>query len=153
MAAHDDTKSYELEESASGETAAGHAPVDHVFCPANAVLNLLNERWTLHIVRTLLDGKKRFNEIARANGINPRTLRERLVALEAEGVVTRTVLATMPPHVEYELTEKGMALNGIFNDLAAWGRQWMKPKGAELVGDAPDADAHGTRINEREAVS
>ncbi len=107
-----------------------------IFCPANAVLNLLSGRWTLHIVRSLLDGKTRFNEIARANGLNPVTLRERLRGLEEEGVVTRTVVSEMPPHVEYTLTAKGLALNGVFESLAQWGRDWMHPKGAELV-DAP----------------
>ena len=102
---------------------------DAIYCPVNATLNLLNTRWTLHIVRTLLDGKKRFNEIARANGINPRTLRERLRELEEEGVVTRTVITTIPPNVEYELTPKGMALNCIFEALATWGVKWMKPPG------------------------
>ncbi|MBV9849041.1 MAG: helix-turn-helix transcriptional regulator [Armatimonadetes bacterium] len=108
---------------------------DPIFCPTNAVLNLLSERWTLHIVRALLDGRRRFNDIARTQGINPRTLRERLRALEEEGVVTRTVVSTLPPHVEYALTPKGEALNGIFEALADWGRMWMKPKGAELVGE------------------
>ena len=111
-----------------------------IFCPANAALSLLSERWTLHIVRALLGRKKRFNEIAREIGLNPATLRERLRALEEESVVTRTVLSTMPPHVEYELTPKGQALNGIFEALADWARTWMKPKGAELV-DPPQDDA------------
>lgn len=102
---------------------AAHDPIQ---CPVDATLNLLNERWTLHIVRTLLSGKRRFNEIARLNGINPRTLRDRLAALEEEGVVTRTVVATMPPNVEYALTEKGLALNCIFEALADWGRTWMR---------------------------
>ena len=111
-----------------------------VFCPISAALNLLSERWTLHIVRVLLGGTKRFNEIARALGLNPATLRERLRALEEEEVVTRTVLSAMPPHVEYTLTPKGRALNGIFESLAQWGIQWMKPKSAELI-DAPEDDA------------
>lgn len=106
---------------------------DPVFCPTNAVLNLLSGRWTLHIVRALLDGRKRFNDIARAQAINPRTLRDRLRELEEEGVVTRTVVCAMPPHVEYALTEKGRALNGIFEALAQWGITWMRPKGAELM--------------------
>jgi DNA-binding HxlR family transcriptional regulator len=113
---------------------------DHIFCPTNAVLNLLSGRWTLHIVRTLLDGRARFNEIARARGINPRTLRERLRELEAEGVVTRTVVSEIPPHVEYELTEKGKALNGIFEALAQWGIDWMRPKGADLIGEETHAE-------------
>jgi DNA-binding HxlR family transcriptional regulator len=113
-----------------------HGP--EIFCPVNAALNLLSERWTLHIVRTLLGSKKRFNEIARALGLNPATLRERLRALEEEEVVTRTVLSTMPPHVEYELTPKGQALNGIFEDMAKWAITWMKPKGAEWVDPISD---------------
>ncbi len=120
-----------------------HQPHDmetEIFCPANAALNLLSERWTLHIVRALLGRKQRFNEIARGIGLNPATLRERLRALEEEGVVTRTVLSLMPPHVEYALTEKGQALNGIFEALADWARTWVRPKGAELV-DPPLDDA------------
>ena len=111
-----------------------------IFCPANAALNLLNERWTLHIVRSLLGQTKRFNEIGREIGLNPATLRERLRVLEEEQVVTRTVLSVMPPHVEYALTEKGQALNGIFESLAVWARTWMKPKGKELI-DPPVDDA------------
>ncbi len=104
-----------------------------IFCPANAALNLLSERWTLHIVRALLGRTKRFNQIAREVGMNPATLRERLRALEGEEVLTRTVISAMPPHVEYALTEKGQALNCIFEDLAEWGRAWMKPTDEKLI--------------------
>jgi len=100
---------------------------DHLFCPVNATLDLLNQRWNLRIVRSLLNGKKRFNEIGRENGINPRTLRDRLRDLEDEGVISRFVVSTMPPNVEYSLTEKGLALNSIFEALAQWGVQWMRP--------------------------
>src|ERR1044071_3341261 len=65
---------------------------DPAYCPAYATLNLLNKRWNLHIVRALLDGKKRFNELSRERGINPRTLSCRLRFLEEEGLVTRTVV-------------------------------------------------------------
>jgi DNA-binding HxlR family transcriptional regulator len=114
-------------------TQKPHEAGEEIFCPVNAVLNLLSERWTLHIVRALLEDKKRFNEMGRTLGISPTTLRERLRALEEEGVVTRTVVSTMPPNVEYALTPKGMALNGILESLAQWGRTWMHPKGAALV--------------------
>jgi len=104
---------------------------DADFCPANATLDLLGRPWTLHIVRSLLGGKMRFNEIARELRLNPSTLRERLRALEDECVVGRTVVSTMPPNVEYELTEKGLALNCIFGALSDWGRTWMRPPGSE----------------------
>ncbi|HZH98226.1 MAG TPA: helix-turn-helix domain-containing protein [Fimbriimonadaceae bacterium] len=104
-----------------------HETHDPLMCPVNATLDLLNQRWNLRIVRSLLEGKRRFNEIARENGINPRTLRERLRKLEEQGVISRTVISTMPPNVEYALTDKGMALNGIFEALANWGKTWMAP--------------------------
>ncbi len=117
-----------------------HPHGDAVFCPVNAALTLLSERWTLHLVRSLLGGARRFNEIAREIGLNPVTLRERLRALEEEEVVTRTVVSVMPPHVEYALTPKGQALHGIFEALTEWSLIWMKPKGAEII-DALEDDA------------
>jgi DNA-binding HxlR family transcriptional regulator len=102
-------------------------PQEHIFCPINGALDLLTARWTLHIVRALLSGPRRFNEIAQAYGINAHTLRERLRSLETEGVVTRKVISAMPPNVEYALTEKGLALNRVFEELAEWGRVWVKP--------------------------
>lgn len=110
-----------------------HAEEHHggLFCPVNATLDLLNQRWNLRIVRSLLGGKMRFNEIGRENHINPRTLRERLRHLEEEGIITRVVISTMPPNVEYSLTTKGLELNDIFEALAQWGIKWMK---------APDLD-------------
>jgi DNA-binding HxlR family transcriptional regulator len=106
-----------------------------LFCPVNATLDLLNQRWNLRIVRSLLSGKKRFNEIGRENGINPRTLRDRLRDLEEEGIITRLVISTMPPNVEYSLTEKGLALNDIFEALAKWGITWMNaPEHAQKAG-------------------
>ncbi|MEQ1822520.1 MAG: helix-turn-helix domain-containing protein [Fimbriimonadaceae bacterium] len=100
---------------------------DKNLCPVWQTLNLLNQRWTLHIVRSLLGGKKRFNELSRENGINPRTLRMRLQQLELKCIISRHVVSTMPPNVEYELTDKGRALNDIFEALSNWGRDWMCP--------------------------
>jgi DNA-binding HxlR family transcriptional regulator len=96
------------------------------FCPIAETLNLLHEKWTLHIVHALLLGKKRFNEIGHAlGGVNPRTLRERLRSLEEEGIVTRHVISTMPPWVEYELTAKGHALQPLMDAMAEWSRNWV----------------------------
>jgi DNA-binding HxlR family transcriptional regulator len=89
-------------------------------------MNLLNQKWTLHIIRELMSGKRRFNELAhRCGGVNSRTLRERLRVLEEEEIVIRHVVNTIPPWVEYELTEKGHGLNSVIESIAAWGRRWM----------------------------
>ena len=100
----------------------------HPFCPVAATLDLLNSRWTLHIVHSLLAKPMRFNEIARELGINPRTLCQRLRDLEEAGIVERNVVSEIPPNVEYRMTEKGQALNSILDSLEEWGRAWMDRK-------------------------
>lgn len=82
----------------------------------------------------------RFNELARENGINPRTLCQRLRELEDAGIVERNVISKVPPNVQYRMTAKGQALEKILVSLADWGRSWMSEKAtgrqgpAELVG-------------------
>jgi DNA-binding HxlR family transcriptional regulator len=97
-----------------------------LYCPVAATMNLLNEKWTLHILRELMTGKRRFNELShRVGGVNSRTLRDRLRLLEEEAIVVRHVINTIPPWTEYELTEKGQDLNAVIESIAAWGRKWM----------------------------
>jgi DNA-binding HxlR family transcriptional regulator len=89
-------------------------------------MNVLTEKWTLHILRELMGGKRRFNELShRIGGVNSRTLRDRLRLLEEEGIVVRHVIHTIPPWTEYELTEKGRDLNSVIESIAAWGLKWM----------------------------
>jgi DNA-binding HxlR family transcriptional regulator len=98
----------------------------HLYCPIAATMQMLNGKWTLHILSQLMDGRKRFNEIARAIGpMSSRTLCCRLRALEEQGILVREVKNTIPPWVEYELTEKGRALNAVIDSIAAWGRTYM----------------------------
>src|SRR5947208_3673694 len=104
----------------------------HVYCPVAATMDLLNQKWTLHIIHTLMAGKKRHNELAHTIGsVTSRTLCARLRALEEEGIVERRVINTIPPWVEYELTEKGRALNHVIESIAEWGRTWMADRVAQ----------------------
>jgi DNA-binding HxlR family transcriptional regulator len=102
--------------------------VPHDFCPIAATLDLLNARWTLHIVHSLLAKPMRFNEIARELNVNPRTLCQRLRELEEAGIVERRVISEVPPNVEYRMTEKGQALSSILESLEDWGKAWMDRK-------------------------
>lgn len=96
------------------------------FCPVAATMDLLNRKWTLHVLRELMAGRRRFNELLHAlRDISPRTLCGRLRALEREGIVTRHVRNQIPPWVDYELTEKGRALHAVIDSIAAWGRLYM----------------------------
>ena len=87
--------------------------MNHDFCPIYESINLLQEKWTLHIVRSLLEGAKGFNELGRdIGGCNPTTLTQRLERLEAAGIVEKSVQSTMPPRTRYTLTEAGVGARG-----------------------------------------
>ena len=98
-----------------------------IHCPVAATMCLLNGTWTLHVLRELMDGKKRFNELSRAIGsVSSRTLCSRLRALEEQGILIREIKNTIPPWVEYELTEKGRALNHVIDSIVDWGEKYMQ---------------------------
>ena len=75
------------------------------------VLARIGDKWTVYIVSLLSNGPMRFNEIRRAvSAISQRMLSLTLRGLERDGLVTRTVFPTIPPRVDYELTEVGRTL-------------------------------------------
>ncbi|HEY2706949.1 MAG TPA: helix-turn-helix domain-containing protein [Caulobacteraceae bacterium] len=87
----------------------------------SGVLARVGDKWTVLIVRLLGDGPKRFNEIKRmVGGISQRMLTLTLRGLERDGLVTRTVFPTVPPRVDYELTELGRSLWAPVAALGAW---------------------------------
>lgn len=95
---------------------------DGTYCPERATLALVGQKWVPHIVAELMRGTRRFNELSGlVGGCNSRTLRERLESLESLGVVHRTIVATMPPWVEYELTPSGRELGAALEPLRLWG--------------------------------
>lgn len=112
-----------------------------VECPIAATMHLLNGKWTLHILRELMAGRKRFNELSRALGaVSSRTLCCRLRALEEQGIVKREIKHTIPPWVEYELTEKGLALSHVIQSVAQWGLTYMADTPEPASGNCPVDD-------------
>jgi DNA-binding HxlR family transcriptional regulator len=96
----------------------------HIHCPVAKTLKVIGSKWTMLLLHNLFDGKKRFGELQRAlPGISPKTLSQRLQELEQEGIISKTVFAEVPLHVEYNLTEKGKSLSGIFDSLRQWGER------------------------------
>lgn len=94
------------------------------FCPVREYINVLQEKWVLHILRSLLDGTKGFNELGREiGGANPRTLSQRLDRLERLGIVERRVCSTMPPRTAYELTPAGAELDEVISAIDHWSRR------------------------------
>lgn len=103
------------------------------YCPVYASIDLLQEKWVLHIVRSLLVRPHGFNELARAvGGANATTLSQRLERLEALGVITKSVESTMPPRSRYQLTEAGRELEAVITAIDRWGRAHM-PEPPEVV--------------------
>jgi len=100
---------------------------DEPFCAVHEAIQLLQEKWMLHIVRALLtSGPLGFNELARAaGGCNPATLAQRLDRLEDLHLATRTVEQVMPPRTSYRLTESGMALQDVIDSIDRWGQRYI----------------------------
>jgi len=93
------------------------------YCPVYDAISVLQEKWTLHIVRALLGGPLGFNELGRAvGGCNPATLKVRLDRLEELGLVTRYVHSYMPPRTSYELADAGEALQRVIDAIDEWAR-------------------------------
>jgi DNA-binding HxlR family transcriptional regulator len=96
------------------------APPDE--CPLTECMSLLGGAWTPNVVWYLREGPRRFNELrGDIQGISGKVLSARLRRLGAEGVVTRTVMPTTPPTVEYELTELGRELLPAVDAIVAVG--------------------------------
>ena len=85
------------------------------------VLNRVGDKWSMLIVMILSGGPKRFSELKRAiDGISQRMLTLSLRGLERDGLLTRTVTPTIPPRVDYELTELGVSLRQPVKALGDW---------------------------------
>ncbi|MFC9328586.1 winged helix-turn-helix transcriptional regulator [Kitasatospora sp. NPDC057015] len=112
-----------------GHTAVTTAPVVEACgadgyqddCGIREVLDRIGDKWSVLVVVELAQGVRRFRELQRAvHGISQRMLTLTVRRLERDGLVTRTVHATVPPQVDYELTETGQSLTHLVRALADW---------------------------------
>ncbi|MDH9218693.1 MULTISPECIES: helix-turn-helix domain-containing protein [Moraxella] len=89
--------------------------------PSRAILNHLTSRWGILVLVVLQSGTKRFSEIRREiEGVSERMLSETLKQLEADGMLVRKSFDTVPPHVEYTLTDWGKQASDKVADLVEW---------------------------------
>src|SRR6266513_1975830 len=89
-------------------------------------VELVGKRWTGAILLVLLDGPLRFSEIRQlVPDLSDRLLSERLKELEGEQIVHRHVIDEVPVRVEYELTDKGRALQPAVQALKSWAKAWL----------------------------
>jgi DNA-binding HxlR family transcriptional regulator len=95
-------------------------------CPSRTVLDLLGSKWTVLIVPSLATAPVRFGELRRRlHGITQKSLTQALRNLERDGLVIRTVYPTIPPRVEYSLTDLGREAVALLESMRVWAEQHM----------------------------
>ena len=90
-------------------------------CPTRQVLDLIADKWTVLIIRRLSNGTLHFAQLRRAvDGISQKVLTNILRSLERDGIVTRRIYASVPPKVEYSLTDLGRSLCALVEAICCW---------------------------------
>lgn len=98
-------------------------------CPVEYTASLIGNKWKIIILRDLLTGTKRYNELTRSVvGISAKVLTENLRDLERDGIVKRTVYPVVPPKVEYSLTDKGYDLKDVLTAMKVFGEKYKGDK-------------------------
>ena len=96
------------------------------FCPVSMAAEIVCSRWTLLVLRELVLGSTRFNELRRGvPNMSPALLSKRLKELEAAGIVSRVAMEREPDVFEYRLTEAGRELRPIIEAIGVWGHRWV----------------------------
>ena len=99
------------------------------FCPVAMAAEVLCSRWTVVLLRELLAGSTRFNDLRRGlPRMSPALLSQRLKELEEAGVVARTPVPGEPAIHEYGLTEAGRELQPLVESFGKWGQRWIPSK-------------------------
>ncbi|MDE5538880.1 MAG: helix-turn-helix transcriptional regulator [Bacilli bacterium] len=94
-------------------------------CPVEYTSSIISNKWKVLILRDLIDGTKRYNELNRSVvGISAKVLTQNLKDLEQDGIVSRKVYPVVPPKVEYSLTDKGKELKGILDMMKEFGMKY-----------------------------
>jgi len=96
-------------------------------CPSRQLLDRISDKWVALVLAALSDGPQRYSQLARTiAGVSQKMLTQTLRTLERDGLLTRTVTATVPVTVTYDLTELGRSLHDVIVGLKAWAETHME---------------------------
>lgn len=105
-------------------SVSNNIPIWNIYdaaCPTRLVLNRITDKWTVLVINSLAQGTKRFSTLQREiGGVSQKMLTQTLRGLERDGLVTRTIYPTVPPKVEYTLTQLGLTLLGLVDAIRVW---------------------------------
>lgn len=91
-------------------------------CSVQTCLNFISDKWKILIIRDLLTGTKRFNELKKSLApVTQKMLTQQLREMENDGIINRKVYPVVPPHVEYSLTKLGYSLKPVIEAMKKWG--------------------------------
>jgi DNA-binding HxlR family transcriptional regulator len=122
----------------------------HLCAKFHKAVELIGGRWTGAVIRLLLTDRMRFAELRGAiPDISDRMLSERLRELESEGIVARIVVPETPVRVEYELTEKGRALDQALGAVGRWAERWVDDEARAAVKASPSERRHAAAARGR----
>lgn len=96
-------------------------------CPVATTVELIGSKWKLLILKYLLNGTMRYNELRRElDGISQKVLTATLKSMVEDGIVVRTAYPEVPPRVEYSLSELGKKMRPLIDAMAVWGNEYKK---------------------------
>ncbi len=96
-------------------------------CPVQTCLNFISDKWKILIIRDLIDGTKRFNELKKSLApVTQKMLTQQLREMEQDGIINRKVYPVVPPKVEYSLTELGYSLVPVIEVMKKWGQDFKE---------------------------
>lgn len=96
-------------------------------CPVATTVQLIGSKWKLLILRDLLTGTKRYNELQKSLfGISQKVLTSSLKSMVNDGIVKRTDYNEVPPRVEYSLTELGESMTSVIRAMEEWGHYYKQ---------------------------
>lgn len=105
------------------------AEAERLSCPVETTLDVIGGRWKVLILRELMQGVQRFNQLHRSlKGITQKMLTQQLRELEEDGLVHREVYLQVPPKVEYSLTEVGETLQPVLHAMHHWGETYLQDR-------------------------
>ncbi len=103
-------------------------------CSCALTLSLLSSKWKVLIIRELLNGSRRYNDLRRSvTGISQKMLSQSLKEMENDGLVHRKVYPVIPPKVEYKLTATGESLKPVIQALDDWGNDYIQKTDPEYL--------------------
>ncbi|WP_262180971.1 winged helix-turn-helix transcriptional regulator [Haloarcula laminariae] len=99
------------------------------WCPITTTAAIIGKKWHPVIVHRLLEnGPSGFNELKEnVDGISSKVLSDSLEDLQEHGLVDREVVSEQPFRVQYSLTERGASLESVIGEMAAWGKEYLRP--------------------------